>query len=293
MHRPAWVDDDLYPFADRWAALPGGAVVHHVDEGEGTPILMVHGNPTWSFLYRDVIAGLRADGFRCVAVDLPGFGLSPAPPGYGFRAAEHAAVLAELIAQLELDGYLLMGQDWGGPIGLAAAGRAPGRLAGLVLGNTWGWSMAGRPAAYVWAHLLGGVPGRLAVERLDGVVGFVLRRGARRRPPAGAVLAHYELPFPTAASRRPVWTLAREVTGASDFLDRDVAPILAALGDRPALLPWGDADPVFGDADRDRLAAALPRARVHDLPGAGHFIQEDAGEEVAAAIRAWWAAERP
>ena len=287
MHRPDWVDPGLYPFSDRWAELPGGALVHYVDEGEGTPVLMVHGNPTWSFLYRDVIRGLRGNGFRCVAVDLPGFGLSPAPAGYRYRAAEHAAVLGELIAHLDLDGYLLMGQDWGGPIGLAAAGRRPGRVAGLVLGNTWAWSMSGRPAAYVWAHSIGGIPGRYAVEQLNGFVRVAMRGGARLRPPTGKVYAHYELPFPTPESRKPTWVFAREVTGASDFLSREVEPILTHLRDRPALLPWGDADPVLG-AERDRMAAALPRAQVHVLTGAGHYIQEDAPEEIAAAVRAWW-----
>jgi haloalkane dehalogenase len=290
--RPGWVDDGLYPFTDRWAELSGGAVVHHVDEGEGTPILMVHGNPTWSFLYRDIIRELR-DGFRCVAVDLPGFGLSPAPAGFGFRAAEHAAVLAELVEHLGLDGYVLMGQDWGGPIGLAAAGRDPGRVAGLVLGNTWAWAMAPRrPSAYLWALGIGGIPGRYVVAHLNAFVEVAMRAGARRRRPSGATLEHYRRPFPTAASRRPTWTFAREVTGASRFLEEEAGTALAALSDRPALLPWGDADPVFGDAERDRLAAALPRAEVRVLEGAGHFIQEDAPGEIAAAVREWWARSR-
>ena len=292
MERPTWVDDDLYPFADHWAELPGGTVVHHTDEGTGTPILMVHGNPTWSFLYRDVIRGLRDEGFRCVAVDLPGMGLSPAPAHFGFHAAEHAAVLAGLIAHLDLRDYVLMGQDWGGPIGLAAAGREPGRVAGLVLGNTFAWSMARRPPAHLWALGIGGIPGRYVVEHLNAFVEVAMRLGTRRRRPAGTVLDHYRRPFPTAASRKPTWMFAREVTGASAFLEREAATALAALADRPALLPWGDADPVFPSSDRDRMAAALPRAQVHPLKGAGHFIQEDAPEEIAAAIRAWWPTAR-
>src|SRR3712207_2742222 len=100
MDRPAWVDDDLYPFDDHWIETAGGGVVHHLDEGEGTPILMVHGNPTWSFLYRDVVRGLAGHGFRCIAIDLPGMGLSTAPDGFGFHAAEHARVVEEVIAQL-------------------------------------------------------------------------------------------------------------------------------------------------------------------------------------------------
>src|SRR4028119_294541 len=88
---------------------------------------MVHGNPTWSFLYRDVIRGLSGEGFRCVALDLPGFGLSAAPAGFSFHPQEHATVVARLVEHLDLHDYVLMGQDWGGPIGLAAAGRGPAR----------------------------------------------------------------------------------------------------------------------------------------------------------------------
>ena len=284
--RPAWVDPALYPFADRWVEA-GGALVHHVDEGDGPPLLMLHGNPTWSFLYRGIIAGLR-DRFRCVALDLPGFGLSPAPAGFGFRAAEHARVVAAAVEALDLDGYVLMGQDWGGPIGLAAASRAPDRVAGLVLGNTWAWSMAGNPAAHLWALGIGGVPGRFVVERGNAFVEGALRLGFARARPTGAVREHYRRPFPTPASREPTWRFAREVTGASDFLEREAAAGLRILRDRPALLPWGDRDIVFRAADRDRLAAALPRAVVHPLAGAGHFIQEDAPAEIAAAVRRWW-----
>ena len=81
MDRPSWVPERLYPFESRFADAEG-ARVHHVDEGEGPPLLLLHGNPTWSFLYREIVVGLR-DRFRCIAVDLPGFGLSQAPPGYG------------------------------------------------------------------------------------------------------------------------------------------------------------------------------------------------------------------
>ena len=285
MNRPDWVDDELYPFDDQWATI-GGADVHYLDEGNGRPILMVHGNPTWSFLYRDIIRELRG-AFRCIAVDLPGFGLSTAPTGFGFKPAEHAVVLAGLIEKLDLRDYVLMGQDWGGPVGLAAAGRAPERVAGLVLGNTWAWSMARRPAAHVWAQAIGGIPGRYVVERLNAFVRVGMRLGARRRRPSGRVMEHYDRPFPTASSRKPTWVFAREVTGSSDFIERESAPALHALAGRPALLPWGDSDPVFSTGDRDRLAAMLPHSEVHTLRGAGHFIQEDAPEEIAAAVRDW------
>src|SRR3954468_15167154 len=96
-----WIPIDLYPFEHRFANLPNGCRVHYVDEGSGPTLLLLHGNPTWSFLYRDVIKGLR-DRFRCVAVDYPGFGLSRAGRGYGYTAAEHASTLEQLVLELDL-----------------------------------------------------------------------------------------------------------------------------------------------------------------------------------------------
>jgi haloalkane dehalogenase len=244
---------------------------------------MLHGNPTWSFLYRNVIRAL-GPGWRCVAPDLPGFGLSEAPAGYGFTPEEHVEVVAALIAQLDLRDYVVFGQDWGGPIGLAAAGRDPDRVAGLVLGNTWAWSLRGNPAAHVWSLALGGPLGRLGAERLNTFARGALR--LRRRPLTPGEREHYLRPFPTPAARRPTWTFARHVT--SPLLAREVEPALERLGDRPALLVWGERDPVFRLRDRDRLARALPHAISETLAGAGHFIQDDAPEEIAAAIARWW-----
>ncbi len=288
MERPDWVDDDLYPFADHWAELTGGTVIHYLDEGAGTPILMVHGNPTWSFLYRDIVRELR-DDFRCVAIDLPGFGLSRPGARVGFRPAEHAAALAELIERLDLRDYLVMGQDWGGPIGLAAAGRAPERVAGLILGNTWAWSVG--PQAYAWSWTVGGPVSKLAIQHLNAFVRVGMRLGTRRRRPSADVMRHYDRPFPTAEARRPTWQFAREVSASSDFLEQEAHAALDALSDRPALLPWGTSDPLFSAGFRERFTAALPRAETHLLEGAGHFIQEDAPGEIAAAVRSWWARE--
>lgn len=109
--------------------------MHYVDEGDGQPILMCHGNPSWSFLYRHLIRELRGH-FRCIAVDYPGFGLSARPANYSYTPGEHAAVVGELVDELDLSALLVMGHDWGGPIGLSVACAHSHRMAGLVLGKT-------------------------------------------------------------------------------------------------------------------------------------------------------------
>jgi haloalkane dehalogenase len=113
--RPAWVPSDLYPFDDRYADV-AGCVVHHVDEGVGPPLLMLHGNPTWSFLYREIVTGVR-DRYRCIALDYPGFGLSTPRAGYGFTPSEHASVVERFVLDLDLRDSLPAAGWAGGPVG--------------------------------------------------------------------------------------------------------------------------------------------------------------------------------
>jgi haloalkane dehalogenase len=143
MTRPAWVDDELFPFESRFVAVDGHTV-HYVDEGSGPTLLLLHGNPTWSFVYRDVIRALR-DEFRCVALDYPGFGLSSPRTGYRYLPEEHARVVTAFVDTLGLRGVTLVAHDWGGPIGLATVQQRPAAFEGLVLANTWGWPITGAP----------------------------------------------------------------------------------------------------------------------------------------------------
>jgi haloalkane dehalogenase len=131
-------DPSLYPFEQRWFTSYAGQM-HYVDEGgAGRPILFCHGNPTWSFLYRNVITRLRGH-FRCIAVDYLGFGLSERPEAYGYTIEEHARCVGELVDYLQLDGFITMGQDWGGPVSMAVGTARAERVRGVILGNTWFW----------------------------------------------------------------------------------------------------------------------------------------------------------
>lgn len=281
--RPAWVPSDLYPFRDRYADV-ASARVHFVDEGDGPPLLLLHGNPTWSFLYRDVISGLR-DRFRCIAVDYPGFGLSRARPGYGFTPAEHAGVLEQLVLALDLSNVTMMVQDWGGPIGFAVAGRHPARFAAFVIGNTWAWPKSD-PGTQVFARLLGGPVGRRLIAGRNVFVERILPGGVRRHPLSDTVMNAYRGPFPTPASRRPTAVFPREILAGRPFL-ADVERGLPQLRDRPALLLWPTADVAFRERERRRWEAVFPDHRTVLLEGAGHYIQEDAPDEIVAAICEW------
>ena len=281
--RPDWLDPALFPFASRFVDVDGSRV-HHVDEGTGPPLLLLHGNPTWSFLYREVIAGLR-DRFRCVAVDYPGFGLSRPAPGYGFTPAEHAEVVRRLVLELDLRGVTLMVQDWGGPIGFAAATRTPERFSAFVVANTWAWPKSDL-ATQLFSRGLGGPVGRRLIERRNVFVERILPAGVRRRTLSPEVMAAYRGPFPTPASRRPVAVLPGEILRSRPFLAQ-VEQRLPALADRPALILWPTADPAFRARERRRWEALFGHHETVLLEGAGHYVQEDAPEEIVAAVSAW------
>lgn len=149
--RPTWLRVELYPFESRYPQVEG-AWVHYVDERSGPTLLLLHGNPTWSFLYREIIKALRSE-FRCVALDYPGFGLSVPPPGYGFTPTEHADIVEAFVQQLDLSAVTVMVQDWGGPIGFAVATRHPERFSRFVIGNTWAWPKRD-PGTQVFSRLL-------------------------------------------------------------------------------------------------------------------------------------------
>jgi haloalkane dehalogenase len=118
--------------------VPYAGRLHYLDKGQGPPIVSCHGNPTWSFLYRTIVTRLRGQ-FRCVAVDHLGFGLSDRPGAFGNTVEEHARCAGDLVDHLQLDGFLTMGQDWGGPVSMTAGTARAERIRGGILGNTWFW----------------------------------------------------------------------------------------------------------------------------------------------------------
>jgi haloalkane dehalogenase len=273
----------LYPFESRYENLDE-ARVHYVDEGSGPPLLLLHGNPTWSFLYRELIAGLR-DRFRCIAPDYPGFGRSQAARGYGFTPAEHAHVVEQLILRLDLTGVTMMVQDWGGPIGFAAATRHPDRFAAFVIGNTWAWPKTDL-ATQLFSRLMGGPIGRFLILRRNLFVEGVLPGGVRRKELPEAVMDAYREPFPDPESRRPLHIFPREILRSAPFL-AEIERGLPALRDRPALIVWPTKDVAFRERERRRWEEVFPNHRTVTLEGAGHYIQEDAAEEIVTAIREW------
>jgi haloalkane dehalogenase len=273
----------LYPFEDRYVDIDG-ARVHYVDEGTGPTLLLLHGNPTWSFLYRDVIKGLR-DRLRCVALDYPGFGRSTAPTGYGYTPAEHARVVERFVTTLDLRDVTMMVQDWGGPIGFAVATRQPDRFARFVIGNTWAWPKSD-PGTQAFSRFLGGPVGKRLILNRNLFVERILPGGIRKKKLTTEEMEAYRGPFPTPRSRVPTWVFPREILRSRPFL-AEVEQGLPAVADRPALIVWPTSDVAFRGAERKRWQEVFRDHHLVMLDGAGHYIQEDAPDEIVAAIRTW------
>ncbi len=283
--RPAWVPADLYPFDDRWADIDGH-LVHYVDEGEGPPLLLLNGNPSWSFGWRDVILALRGT-FRCVAPDYPGFGLSRAADGYDFKPRSQSKVVEALVDQLGLEGIVVFGYAWGGPIGLGLAGRRPELVRGLVLSNTWAWP-DDRLRVRLFSALMGGPLSPLLVDRLNLMLRLYLPFNLKRGRLTDAERAAYDGPFPP-AKRSIMRVFPREIVRGRAYLS-EVEANLPRLSDKPAIVIWPDSDPGFGDAELARWQALFPAAPTVILHHVGQFIDEDAPDDIAAALEAWLAA---
>jgi haloalkane dehalogenase len=274
-----------FPYASKFLDV-SGTRIHYIDEGMGPVLLMLHGNPTWSYVFRHLVTSLR-DRFRCIAPDLPGFGLSTAPTGYDYLPETHAQVIAAFVDGLALRSFTPVVQDWGGPIGLYVAGRDPSRIERLVIGNTWCWPVNGDFHFEWFSRLLGGPIGKFAIRRYNAFVNVFVPAGIKRRRVDAALLEPYRRPLSTPDGRMPTYVFPRSILHSRTFLANCEAS-LAALAQKPALIVWGDADIAFRAKERMRFEALLPKHRTVKLRGAGHYIWEDAPDDIVAALRSWW-----
>ena len=223
---PPWVDRLEYPFEPHGLDVEGGRL-SYVDEGEGAPIVMVHGTPTWSFMYRHLIRAL-SPRYRCVAPDHLGFGLSDRPPDWSYRPADQVRNLARLIETLKLKDITLAVHDFGGPIGLAYALDHPENVRRLVIFNTWMWSFAGDQRVAWPAQLFASRLGRHLYERRAFAVRVMLRHAvADRKRYTRAVERHYlqaldghatwSTPASSSARARGTTTSGRGAPGSPRF----------------------------------------------------------------------------
>ena len=285
------VDRKLFPFESRYFDR-AGLKLHYVDEGSGDPVVMVHGNPTWSFYFRNLIESLRPT-HRCIALDHIGCGLSDKPPlgRYPYRLVNRVLDLEALLDSLGVnDNVTLVMHDWGGMIGMAMAHRRPERIARIVALNTAAFGLPNGkqfPRSLHWARNT--ALGRWLVLHANAFCRAAARWCATHRPLPPDVRAAYLAPYSSIADRIAVLRFVEDIpldpTHPSFAMIEDVSRGLHQFADRPTLLGWGERDFVFDVHFRDEWVRRFPSAEVHSWPDSGHYILEDRGDELAALIR--------
>jgi haloalkane dehalogenase len=272
-----------FPFEPSYRELDGLRLAH-VDTGEGAPVVFLHGEPTWSYLWRKVIPAVRDAGHRCIAPDLPGFGRSDKPTEIDWYTYDrHFEVTAELFDRLDLRDATVVVHDWGGPIGLRVAVERPDRVSRMVILDT-GLFTGHQKMTDAWRAF------RDFVERTEDLpVGFLVR-GACKRDPGDEVIAAYDAPYPSAASKAGARAFPLMLPTAPDAPGAEAGQrVLDALRSdiRPKLILWADSDPVIPLETGERFAGALGTEIDHVIADASHFLQEDAGPEIGDRIAEW------
>jgi haloalkane dehalogenase len=272
-----------FPYAARRAEIDGVGIAY-VDEGEGPPVWFMHGEPTWSYLWRDVLAEVVSAGHRCIAPDLAGFGRSDKPEELGWYSYDrHVALMAGLLERLDLRDLTMVVHDWGGPIGLRLAVEHPDRIARLVILDT-GLFTGEQRMSPAWEAF------RDFVERTEDLPISMLVDGGTGRALTDHQKAVYDAPFETPAAKAGARAFPLLIPTTPDAPGAaEGRAVLEALrtDPRPRLILWAEADPVIPLETGRRFAAAIGAPEPEVIAGAGHFLQEDAGAAIGTRIAQW------
>lgn len=276
----------LYPFRPQRMRLSCGYEMSYLDEGEGFPVLMAHGNPTWSFYYRNVALKLR-EKFRCIVPDHIGCGLSECPGRkYSYRLEQRIADLGELVDRLELERFDLVVHDWGGLIGLGAALPRFDRLRRVTILNTAAFVDSRIPFRIAVCRFP--LLGKLIVQGFNGFAGPAAKMAVSKRPLPEAVKAGLLYPYRSWGRRNAVYQFVKDipmhVSHPSFKTLLEVENQLLKLRQREVSILWGGKDFCFSDHFLERWKRFLPDATVFRYPDAGHYVLEDETESCCEAI---------
>jgi haloalkane dehalogenase len=272
-----------FPFESSYREIDGVRLAY-LDEGEGEPVVFFHGEPTWSFLWRKVIPPVRDGGYRCIAPDYAGFGRSDKPTDLGWYTYDrHVALMAALLEQLDVRDATTVVHDWGGPIGLRLAVEHPDRFSRLVIMETGPFTGHQRMSE-AWLAFR-----EFVRSNADVPIGMLVRGGCKEDP-GDEVIGAYEAPYPNPESKAGarafplILPTEPDMPGAAE--GKRVADALRE-DERPTLLLWADSDPVLPFSVGERISEQLNFPAPRPIENAGHFLQEDAGEEIGRIVADW------
>lgn len=281
---PNWVNQEEYPFTPKQFSLPIGTM-RYVDQGAGEPIVMVHGNPSWSFEFRELIKHFSKTN-RCIVPDHIGFGLSDKPVNWDYLPAHQAENLEALLESLDLKNITLVVGDWGGPIGLSYAIKHPERIKQIVVTNTWMWPTNNDWYYQGFSGFVGGAIGRWLIRRHNffakTVIKSVYGDKSKLTP---EIHRHFLMPLAQPVERKGNWVLPKQIIASSEWLaglwaQREV------LESKVKLVAWGMKDIAFREKELNHWIKHFPQARVVRYPDAGHFLAEEKPDELIEEIAA-------
>lgn len=281
--RPFIVDKKEYPFKSNWYEKDGVSM-HYIDEGEGIPIVLTHGNPSWSFLNRNIIKQLSGEA-RVIAYDLPGFGFSDVPEDFAFTPQEHAEWISALLFEhLKLEKFIVVVQDWGGPTGLSVATSNPDKVMGVVISNTFAWKAEEELKEFSMLMRTPEMEKKVIDENYfvkELLVGGLNEKSRNNK----AITDAYTMRFSTKESRKGTLVFPQQITLASSWLE-NLESKLNTLSTKPVEFIFGLKDFALATRDiQDKWRSIFPKAPVQLLPEAGHFTQEDSPESFVFSLR--------
>ena len=279
-----WLDKAEYPFTPNYFSINAHRL-HYIEEGRGETILFVHGTPSWSFDFRNVIKILR-DHFKCIAVDHIGFGLSDKPADYDYSIERHSQTLEKFVQEKQLHDITLVMHDFGGPIGFNFALRNPTRIKRLVFINSWLWSAKGDPQYEKLAKVLKSPLLPFVYRYLNFSPRYLLPKSFGDNPLPTHLLKHYTGPFANRKQRNGPLAFAKSLLNDQNKF-QELWEKRSLLINRPVLIIWGMKDPVIGSHYLEKFQVGFPGSTAIRLETAGHFPQEENPKEVADSIYAF------
>jgi pimeloyl-ACP methyl ester carboxylesterase len=291
-----YISRSLYPFESHYFQVAGGLRCHYLDEGSGEPVVMVHGNPTWSFYYRSLVLALR-NTHRVIVPDHIGCGLSDKPDDvhYDYTLSRRVEDLSALLDSLHLgDNLSLVVHDWGGMIGLAYAVRHPGRVKRIVLLNTAAFHLPPTKAFPAALWMARTRLGAFLIRRFNAFSRIATRVACRRKSLTREIRAAYCAPYDSWENRIATLRFVQDIPlrpgdRAYDLVT-EVQSKLGLLARTPVLICWGMKDFIFDHHFLDVWQTILPHASVHRFADCGHYVLEDAAEEIVPLVQQFFRA---
>ncbi|MCC5940685.1 MAG: alpha/beta fold hydrolase [Balneolaceae bacterium] len=278
----SWLKKDEYPFSSNFFSINGNQL-HYIDEGKGDILLFVHGTPTWSFEYRNIIKELRTS-YRCIAIDHIGFGLSEKPEIYDYSTINHSRTLEKFILEKNLNNITLVVHDFGGPIGLNVAIKHPERFKSFVIINSWLWSSKADPDFQKLSKVLKNPLLPFLYRYLDLEIRILLPSIFGEKKLNKNIKRHYIKPFKNKSERNGTVAFAHSLLNDQEWFE-ELWNKKEAITDKPTLLIWGMKDPLIKPILLDKFQSGFSTTQTLKLETCGHIPHEEEPDRVTEEIK--------